>query len=74
MPISFLKRLDVGEAKPTSIILHMIDRSIKQPWRVIDIVLVKVDNFIFLTNFILLDMEENREILIVLGLPFLETE
>ena len=35
--------------------------------------LVKVDKFIFLTNFILLDMEKDKEIPIILGRPFLAT-
>ena len=35
--------------------------------------LVKVDKFIFPTDFIVLDMEENKEIPIILGRPFLAT-
>ena len=32
-----------------------------------------MDKFIFLENFIVLDMEEDKEIPIILGRPFLET-
>ena len=39
----------------------------------IEDVLVKVDNFIFPTDFIVLDMEEDREIPIILGRSFLAT-
>ena len=39
----------------------------------IDDVLVKVDKFIFPTDFIVLDMEEDKEIPIILGKPFLVT-
>ena len=39
----------------------------------IDDVLVKVDKFIFPTDFIMLDMEEDKEIPIILGKPFLAT-
>ena len=35
--------------------------------------LVKVDKFIFPTDFIVLDIEENKEIPILLGRPFLAT-
>ena len=35
--------------------------------------LVKVDKFIFLVDFIVLDMEEDKEIPIILGRPFLAT-
>lgn len=34
---------------------------------------VKVDKFIFLVNFIVLYMEEDREIPLILGRPFLAT-
>ena len=39
----------------------------------IEDVLVKVDKFIFPTDFIVLDMEEDKEIPIILGRPFLTT-
>ena len=35
--------------------------------------LVKVDKFIFLVDFVVLDMEEDREIPLILGQPFLAT-
>ena len=37
----------------------------------IEDVLVKVDKFIFPANFIILDMDEDKEIPIILGRPFL---
>ena len=39
----------------------------------IEEVLFKVDKFIFLEDFIVLDMEEDKEIPIILGRPFLAT-
>ena len=39
----------------------------------IEDVLVKVDKFIFPADFIVLDMEEDKEIPIILGRPFLAT-
>ena len=39
----------------------------------IEDILVKVDNFIFPENIIILDMEEDKEIPIILGRPFLAT-
>ena len=50
-----------------------MDRSLKHPRGVIEDVLVKVDKFIFLANFIVLDMVEDKEIPIILGRPFLAT-
>ena len=39
----------------------------------IEDILVKVKNFIFPENFIVLDMEEDKEIHMILGRPFLTT-
>ncbi|KAL5560451.1 hypothetical protein UlMin_036662 [Ulmus minor] len=47
--------------------------SIKHPRGIIEDVLVKVDKFIFPADFIVLDMEEDREVPLILGRPFLAT-
>ena len=39
----------------------------------IEDVMVKVDKFIFSIDFIVLDMEEDKEIPIIIGRPFLAT-
>ncbi|XP_075475703.1 uncharacterized protein LOC142509842 [Primulina tabacum] len=59
--------------KPTTISLQLADRSIKYPRAVVEDVLVKVDKFIFSVDFVVLDMEEDREIPLILGRPFLAT-
>ncbi|KAI4354065.1 hypothetical protein L6164_002965 [Bauhinia variegata] len=46
---------------------------IKRPRGIVEDVLVKVDKFIFHADFIVLDMEEDQEIPIILGRPFLAT-
>ncbi|KAI3445254.1 hypothetical protein Pfo_001919, partial [Paulownia fortunei] len=73
MPLSIFRKLRLGEAKPTTVSLQLADRSIKYPRRVIEDVLVKVDKFIFPADFIVLDMEEDQDIPIILGRPFLAT-
>ena len=73
MPLSIFKRLGLGEARPTTVTLQLADRSLKHPRGVIEDVLVKVDKFIFPADFIVLDMEEDKEIPIILGRPFLAT-
>ena len=73
MPLSIFKRLGLGEVRPTTVILQLADRSLKHPRGVIEDVLVKVDKFIFPADFIVLDMEEDKEIPIILGRPFLTT-
>ena len=73
MSLSIFKQLGLGEARPTTVTLQLVDRSLKHPQGVIEDVLVKVDKFIFPTDFIVLDMEEDKEIPIILGRPFLAT-
>ena len=70
-PLSIFRRLRLGEAKPTTVTFQLADRSLKHSRGIIEDVLVKVDKFIFPTNFIFLDMEEDREIHVILGRPFL---
>ena len=74
MPLSIFRRLGLGEARPTKVTLQLADRSLKYPRGVIEDVLVKVDKFIFPTDFIVLDMEEDKKIPIILDRPFLATE
>ena len=71
MPLLVFQKLGLGEVKLTTISLQMADRSLTYPRGVIKDVLVKVDKFIFPVDFIVLDMEEDQEILIILGRPFL---
>ena len=73
MPLSIFKRLGLGEARPTTVTLQLADRSLKHPRGVIEDVLVKVNKFIFPVDFIVLDMEEDKETPIILGRPFLAT-
>ncbi|KAL5554098.1 hypothetical protein UlMin_041499 [Ulmus minor] len=73
MPLSVFRKLGLGEVKPTSISLQLADRSVKYPRGVIEDVLIKVDKFIFPADFVVLDMEEDREIPLILGRPFLAT-
>ncbi|XP_038880526.1 uncharacterized protein LOC120072190 [Benincasa hispida] len=73
MPFSVFKKLRIGEAQPTSVTLQLADRTIKYPEGKIEDVLVKVDNLIFLADFIILDYEADREVPIILGRPFLST-
>ena len=73
MPLSIFGRLGLGEARPTTVTLQLVDRSLKHPWGVIEDVLVKVDKFILPADFIVLDMEEDKEIPIILGRQFLVT-
>ncbi|XP_021808589.1 uncharacterized protein LOC110752280 [Prunus avium] len=73
MPLSVAKRIGLGEIKKTNISLQMADRSLTYSHGILEDVLVKGDKFIFLADFIVLDMEEDVDTPIILGRPFLIT-
>ena len=51
--------------------LQLADRSIKHPRGIIEAMLVKVDKLIFPIDFVVLDTEEDKEVPLILGRPFL---
>ncbi|XP_061371713.1 uncharacterized protein LOC133314281 [Gastrolobium bilobum] len=73
MPLSMCRALGIKELKPTTVSLQLADRSIRRPDGVIEDVLVKIEKFIFPANFVILNMEEDVEIPLLLGRPFLAT-
>ena len=73
MPLSVVQRLSLGELAPTIIILQMADRSMAQPEGVLEDVLVKVGKFIFPVDFVVMKMEEDNQVPLLLGRPFLAT-
>ncbi|XP_024964941.1 uncharacterized protein LOC112505239 [Cynara cardunculus var. scolymus] len=73
MSLSVFNTLGIGEARPTTVTLHLANKSIAYPKGKIEDVLVQVDKFIFSTDFIILDFEADKNILIILGRPFLAT-
>ncbi|CAL2280276.1 unnamed protein product [Prunus armeniaca] len=73
MPYSVFQQLGIGEIKPTSVSLQLADRSIKYPLGIVEDILIKVDQFVLPADFIILDMEEDREVPIIMGRPFMAT-
>ena len=51
----------------------MADRTLAKPEGIIEDVLVKVGKFIFPADFIILDLEEDSQVPLLLGRPFLVT-
>ncbi|XP_031283203.1 uncharacterized protein LOC116141869 [Pistacia vera] len=70
MPFSIYKKLGLREVKPTTVHLQLANRSIKYPRGVVEDVLIKVDKLFFPVDFIVLEMEEDREVPLILGRPF----
>ncbi|XP_062119059.1 uncharacterized protein LOC133832774 [Humulus lupulus] len=70
MSFSIYQKLCLGEAKPTSVTLELANRSLTYPNGIVEDIWVNVEMFISLTAFIAFDMEEDREIPIIIGRPF----
>ena len=73
MPLSMVHRLSLGELTPTTITPQKVDRSMAKPEGVLEDVLVKVGKFIFPVNFVVMKMEEDNQVPLLLGRPFLAT-
>ena len=73
MPLSVVKRLSLGELTPTTMTLQMADRTMAQPDGVLEDVLIKVGKFIFLVDFVVMDVEKDTQVPLLLGRPFLAT-
>ena len=77
LPYSVYKQLSLGELKPTNIHLSLADRSVKIPKGIAEDVLVKVDKFYYLVDFVVLDTEPiesgPNHVPIILRGPFFAT-
>ena len=73
MPLLIYKKLGLDDPKPTAMQLLMADRTVKRPIGILHDVLVKMESFIFLADFVILDCEVDFEVPIIIGRPFLAT-
>ncbi|XP_075102674.1 uncharacterized protein LOC142177530 [Nicotiana tabacum] len=73
MPLVIYKRLGIGRARPTSMLLQLVDRTVKRPFGILDDVLIQVGKFVFPADFVIFDCKVDEEIPIILGRPFLAT-
>lgn len=69
MPLPIYKKFSIGHPKPSTMRLLMADRTVRRPICILYDLLMKVDSFIFLANFVILGCE----VPIILGRPFLAT-
>ncbi|XP_070057065.1 uncharacterized protein [Nicotiana tomentosiformis] len=73
MPLAIYKRLGIGRARPTSMLLQLADRTVKKTSGILDDVLVQVWKFVFPADFVILDCRVDEEIPIILERPFFAT-
>ncbi|KAK7832238.1 hypothetical protein CFP56_026689 [Quercus suber] len=77
IPFSVYQKLGLGELKPTSITLQLANRSVREPRGIVEDVLVKIEQFYYPVDFIVLDYQSvlhpSVHTPIILGRPFLAT-
>ena len=73
MPLSVAKRLSLGELTPTAMTLQMEDRILAHPEGILEDVLIKVGTFIFPVEFLVINIEDDKQFPLLLGRPFLAT-
>ncbi|XP_017438189.1 uncharacterized protein LOC108344235 [Vigna angularis] len=73
MLLSMFEKIEGLEFKPTRMTLQLADRSLKYAYGVVEDVLMKVDKFLFLVDFVIMEMEEDVNVPHILGRPFMKT-
>ncbi|GJV97801.1 reverse transcriptase domain-containing protein [Tanacetum coccineum] len=73
MPLSIWKKLSLPDLTPTRMTLELADRSITRPKGVAEDIFVKVGNFHFPTDFVVVDFEADPLVPLILGRSFLRT-
>ncbi|XP_070045085.1 uncharacterized protein [Nicotiana tomentosiformis] len=75
MPLSIYRKLEkeIGEIRSVPISFQLADHMTITPEGIVEDMLVRVEKFIFPVDFIVVNMEENKEVPLILRRPFLAT-
>ncbi|GKD47257.1 reverse transcriptase domain-containing protein [Tanacetum coccineum] len=73
LPHSIYKQLGLEALTPTRMTLELANRSITHPMGIAEDVVVRVDGFTFLADFVVVNFEPDPRVPIILGRPFLRT-
>jgi len=71
--LSLFKRIEIGELKPSEMILQIVDRSTIQIVEFVEDIPIKIEGIYILADFVVVDIPEDQDIPIILGRPFLAT-
>ena len=71
MPLSVAKRLSLGKLTPTATTLQMVDKTLAHPKGILEDVLIKMVKVVFLVDFEVINIEEDKQVPLLLGRPFL---
>ncbi|GJZ08015.1 reverse transcriptase domain-containing protein [Tanacetum coccineum] len=73
LPHSIYKQLGLEALTPTRMTLELANRSVTHPMGIAEDVVVRVDGFTFLADFVVVNFEPDPRVPIILGRPFLRT-
>jgi len=77
IPSTEYERLGLGELKPTKMVIQFAHRSTRLPRVIIEDVLIRVGEFIYPVDFVVIDIEKvssvPSQVRVILGPPFLAT-
>ncbi|GJW27505.1 hypothetical protein Tco_0044380, partial [Tanacetum coccineum] len=73
MPKSMFAHLKLANLKETDMLVEMADMTKKVPLGIIENILVKIDKFLFSSDFVIIDMLKTSNETMILGRPFLAT-
>ncbi|GJR58804.1 reverse transcriptase domain-containing protein [Tanacetum coccineum] len=73
MPLSIWKKLSLPELTPTRMTLELADQSITRPKGLAEDIFVKVRNFHFPTDFVVVNFKADPRVPLILGRSFLRT-
>ena len=73
MPLFVATRLSLGELTPTAMTLQMADWTLAHLEGILQDVLIKVGKNVFLVDFVVINIEEDKQVSLLLGRPFLAT-
>jgi hypothetical protein len=73
LPLSLFKRMGIGELKPTELVLKLADRSTINLVGFVEDIPVKIEGIYIPADFVVVDIDEDNDVPIILGRPFLAT-
>ncbi|GJX28385.1 putative ribonuclease H-like domain-containing protein [Tanacetum coccineum] len=73
MPKLMFEYLKLADLKKTDMLVEMADMTKNTPLSIVENVLVKIDKFLFSSDFVIIDMLKSNNVTMILGRPFLAT-
>lgn len=73
IPFSVIRRISDLDIKNTRMTLQLANKSFTRPSGISEDVMVKVDKFLFPIDFVVMNIEEDNDVPLILGRPFMKT-